>query len=519
MKVSYLILTIICILSFLLHSCDLDEPSYGKTTTENFFETEEEIDFALTGAYLQLRKTWEEYARDHFSLGDATTDDAWKGGGSEGDWGEYLELEIFVVNTTNNAALRYWRIAYDVINRANDVIYHAPNASGDQTLLARYVNEAKALRGYAYFCLYTTFGGVPLITEPEIPANILAKRRASAEEIYAQILKDFADASSLPAKREYSAANAYRMTRGFAKIMLAKTYLFNQDYANAETILSEIVEVDKDYTLLDDYGKNWRKEYENSSESVWEIANKMYDKNVATGTNVPHFFISRAGVPGYGGYGFHCPTRDLWDAYDPDDPRLTYVFTHTGDKYIGDSKPQDNSIAPDKYHDYKMTVPLKDKLGFNVWLIPYNIRIIRYADVLLMYAEVLNENGKLTESLKYLNQIRQRARNTAPVDPRREIQIYVPPTSENTLPDITVTDKAELRNLIWKERRLELAMEGWRRNDLIRQKRFGDVMRRFSAKYNSNKGKYFNDARDYLLPIPQNEIDRTNGILTQNPGF
>lgn len=506
-------------LSITFNSCDLNEPSYGLTTTENFFETEQEISFALTGTYLQLRKTWEEYARDHFSLGDATTDDAWKGGGSEGDWGEYLELEIFVVNSTNNAALRYWQIAYNIINRANDVIYYAPNAAGDKALLSRYVNEAKALRGYAYFCLYTTFGGVPLLTEPELPANILTKQRASSEEIYAQIINDFTDAQSLPSKKEYSSADAYRMTRGFAKTMLAKTYLFNLDYTKSEAVLKEIIEVDKDYALLDDYGKNWRKEFENSSESVWEIANKMYDKNVATGTNVPHFFTSRAGVPGYGGYGFHCPTQDLWDAYDQDDPRLTYVFTHTGDKYIGDSRAQDNSIAPDKYHDYKMTVPRADKVGYNVWLIPYNIRIIRYADVLLMYAEVLNENGKSIEALKYLNQIRDRARNTSPLDPRREIQIYIPPTNIATLPDITVTDKTQLRNLIWKERRMELAMEGWRRNDLIRQKRFGEVMRNFSNKYNSNKGKYFDDARDYLLPIPQHEIDRTDGALTQNPGY
>jgi starch-binding outer membrane protein, SusD/RagB family len=504
----------------LFTSCgSLDEPSYGKTTTENFYEKESDINYALTGTYLQLRKTWEEYARDHFALGDATTDDAWKGGGSEGDWGEYLELEIFVINSTNNASQRYWQIAYNIINNANNVIYYGPKALGDETILARYVKEAKALRGFAYYCLVTKFGGVPLLTEPKLPAEVLTMSRAAAEEIYAQVIKDFEDASTLPSRKEYASADAYRMTRGFAKTMLAKTYLFRNDFAKAELVLKEIVETDNDYALLDDYGKNWRKEYENSTESVWEIPNKMYDKNVATGTNVPHFFTSRAGVPGYGGYGFHCPTQNLWDAYDPDDPRLTYIFTNTGDKYTGDTKAQSNSIAPDRFHDYKMTVPSADKIGFNVWLIPYNIRLIRYADVLLMYAEALNENGKSADALNYLNQIRARARNTNPRDPRRDVQIYIPPTTTNTLPNITVMDKTQLRNLIWKERRLELAMEGWRRDDLLRQKRFGEVMRAFSAKYNSNKGKYFDDAKHYLLPIPQNDIDRTNGALIQNPGY
>ena len=80
--------------------------------------------------------------------------------------------------------------------------------------------------------------------------------------------------------------------------------MFKGDFASAETVLHDIIEVDKDYTLLSDYGMNWRTEYENSSESVFEIANKVYDKNIATGTNVPHFFTSRR-ISGYQGYGFH----------------------------------------------------------------------------------------------------------------------------------------------------------------------------------------------------------------------
>ena len=115
---------------------------------------------------------------------------------------------------------------------------------------------------------------------------------------------DLTDASALPAKGDYSEDDAYRATRGFAKTMLAKTYMFKGDFASAETVLHDIIEVDKDYTLLSDYGMNWRTEYENSSESVFEIANKVYDKNIATGTNVPHFFTSRR-ISGYQGYGFH----------------------------------------------------------------------------------------------------------------------------------------------------------------------------------------------------------------------
>lgn len=501
-----------------LYSCSLDEPSYGKTTSNNYYKKESDIEQALTGAYLQLRTTWNEYALNHYFIGDCTTDDALKGGGGDGDRAEVRDLSDFTIYTTNGEVGRRWEILYRLVNRCNEVIHHAPNASGDKELLKRYANEAKALRGFGYYCLVTTFGEVPLLTEPMLPTEILKIPRSPLEKVYEQIVEDLSDASSLPAKGGYGAEDAYRATRGFAKTMLAKAYMFRGDFLSAEKVLREIVEVDKDYGLLKEYGMNWLPAYENSSESVFELANKVYDKTIATGTNVPHFFTSRR-VSGYQGYGFHVPTKDLFDAFDPDDPRITYVFTRTGDRYKGDTEAQDNTESMSGFHDYKMTVPRVDKVAFDVWMISYNIRVIRYADVLLMYAEALNENGKSALALRYLNDVRKRARETNPVDPRRDRQTYVPATSPATLPDIAEADKGKLREIIWHERRCELAMEGWRRDDLMRQKRFGEVMRAYAAKYNTSKGANFKDDRDYLLPIPQGERDKSNNVLSQNPGF
>ena len=505
------------LVSWSLTSCNLDEPTYAKTTSKNFYKTQSQVEEALTGAYLQLRTTWNEYALNFYFVGDCSTDDALKGS-SDGDRAEVMELQNFTVYTTNGEVGRRWEILYRLINRCNEVIAYAPTATGDKTLLKRYENEAKALRAFGYYSLVTTFGGVPLLTQPMTPTEILKVPRASKEDIYAQIIQDLTDASELPAKKEYSEAEQYHATRGFAKTMLAKTYMFLGDYVNAEKVLHDIVEVDGDYALLPDYGMNWRKEYENSSESVFELPNKIQDKSIATGTNVPHYFTSRD-VTGYQGYGFHVPTTDLFNAFDKDDPRQTYVFTRTGDRYIGDAQPQDNHQSATGFHDYKMTVPTADKQGYDVWMISYNIRMIRYADVLLLYAEALNENGKPQEALHYLNMIRQRARNTSPMDPRKDMQAYVPPTTSASLPDITTTNKDELRRAIWHERRVELAMEGWRRDDLMRQHRFGEVMRAYAAKYNVQQGRAFDDNRDYLLPIPQGEIDKSNNVLTQNPGY
>lgn len=516
MRKIYIIFSLVFV--WMGYSCSLDEPSYGKTDKDNFYKTESDIKLALTGAYLQLRTTWNEYALNHYFIGDCTTDDALKGGGDDGDRREVFDLSNFTVYTTNGEVGRRWEILYRLIDRCNEVIYYAPDATGDSQMLTRYANEAKALRAFAYYCLVTTFGEVPLVTVPMKPAEVLKVPRFPVEDIYTLIEQDLTDASGLPAKSEYAAEDAYRATRGFAKVMLAKAHMFRNDFPSAESVLKEIVETDQDYDLLADYGYNWTQAYENSIESVFEIANKMVEKEIATGTNVPHYFTSR-NTSGYQGYGFHVPTQDLFDEYDVDDPRITYVFTQTGDRYVGDTEDQDNSISQSGYHDYKMTVPRIEKQGYDVWMIPYNIRLIRYSDVLLLYAEALNENGDPGKAQFYLNKVRQRARSTNPVDPRRSRQAYTPPTTVTSLPDITTTNKELLREAIWRERRCELAMEGWRRDDLMRQKRFGEVMRAYAVTYNTSKGANFKDNRDYLLPIPQGERDKTNGLLTQNDGY
>ncbi len=244
------------------------------------------------------------------------------------------------------------------------------------------------------------------------------------------------------------------------------------------------------------------------------------DKNIALGSNVPHFFTSRGTSINYQGYGFHIPTQDLFSEFDADDPRITYTFTMTGDRYLQDVQDQDNSLSPSGYHDRKIEVPYYKRIGLDPWMVSYNIRFIRYADVLLLYAEALNETGNSGSALTYLNQIRNRARNSDPKDSDREKQTYIPKTNPSTsLPDVTNSSQTALRAAIWHERRCELGMEGWRRDDLCRQKRFGQIVKAYAAKYQTTKGANFSDGRDYLLPIPQNEIDYSNNVITQNPGY
>lgn len=495
----------------------IDKSIYGEQSNETFYQNDEQIKEALTYTYLQLRITWNEYAKNQYFVGDVSTDDAWKGGGGDGDYGAAFNMQNFIMYPTNEIANTRWDILYKLINRANDVIFYGANAEGDKKMLIQYINEAKFLRAFGYYNLVTIFGGVPLVLAPIIPEESYSIPRASANEVFNQIIKDLTDAAQLPLKSEYSAENQYRVSSGLANTLLGKVYMFQDNYTKAEETLREVIE-SGEYSLLSDFGYNWREEYENSIESIFEIPNEMADKDISVGTNVPHFFTTRNTV-GYQGYGFHQPTKDLFDEFDSDDPRITYTFTMTGDRFLQDSEDQDNSLSKSGYHDRKILVPHFLRENEYSWIISYHIRLIRYSDVLLLYAEALNENGNPGEALNCLNQVRARARSTNPIDPLREKQIYVPQTDGNTLPDVTTTDKLELRDAIWHERRCELAMEGWRRDDLMRQKRFGEVMHVFASKYKTEKGADFRDNRDYLFPIPQNEIDYTDGIITQNPNY
>ena len=497
----------------------IEKPVYGTQSSATFYKTDDQIREALTGTYLQLRQTWNEYAKNHYFVGDITTDDAWKGGGSPADYQPLADLANFVENPTNEIVNIRWSLLYNLIARANEVIYYAPNAAGDKKLLAQYVNEAKLLRAFGYYSLATVFGNVPLTLKPLTPAEATHTPRSSVDSVFAQVVKDLTDATALPSKRQYDAANQFRVTRGLAYTLLGKVYMFQKNYPKAEEALKAVVE-SGDYSLLADYGDNWR--IENSSESVFEISAKMSDKNAGIGSNIPLFFSTRT-TAGYSGYGFHLPTKDLFDEFDPDDPRITYTFTRTGDRFINDqpgTADQDNSLSPDDFGDRKTLVPEYLRIEYYPWIISYNVRLIRYSDVLLLYAEALNENGKPAEALIYLNEVRERARMTPPKDPQRSKQTYLPPTDVATsLPDVTTTNKDSLRLAIWHERRCELGMEGWRREDLVREDRYGKVMRAFAEKYNTLKGKNFRDDRDYLLPVPQNEIDYSNGMITQNPNF
>jgi starch-binding outer membrane protein, SusD/RagB family len=514
MKTKNIILLFVVLVVTTLFSCKdyLDRPPYAVLTTDNFYKTPDQLLQGLTTAYNPLG--FKEFEQNLMASGDIVTDDAEKGGSDPNDQADIYALSRFRAVPTNGYCSDLWNYSYSGIYQCNLVMQKAPDVeSKDPALVKRIVGEAKFLRGLYFFHLASVFGGVPLVTTPLTPAE-LTLERASSDATWDQIEKDFSEAASaLPLKSEYPATDLGRATSGAAYSMLAKAYLMRQKYTEAETALANVVS-SNEYTLVDDYGKIFTKPYENGSESVFEIQHQNTNSgwiDQTEGTWLPVFCQSRLN----GGYGFDCPTEDLKHEFEPGDPRLIYTLTFTGDVLTGGTDALNNSESPTLYHNRKLALGMSERAD-NFWDQGYNIRFLRYADVLLLYAEVLNENNKSTEALTYLNKVRDRARATNPVDPRRTYQV-VNITVE--LPVITTTSKDELRLKIWHERRVELAMEYVRRFDLVRQKRYGSVMRAYATAYNNDKGNTFDDAIHYLWPIPINEINTSYHKIIQNPGY
>ena len=387
--------------------------------------------------------------------------------------------------------LEYWNNHYDLINGANDVLQLIDSlnltSEGDKVNEA----EAKFFRAYAYFDLVRSFGQVPKIDFKIYNIGDANIEKSSVADIYALIDQDLAYAEQyLPSS--WISTYTGRVTSGAAKTLLAKAKLYRQDWAGALAKCQEVIN-SGNYSLLSSYDNFFKESGENSSESILEA--QMYvsaDGTVSYNNNCNGF----QGVRGSGdwdlGWGWNVPSQDLVDAYETGDPRLTTTILYSGgsDGYGLTVPAALGAIQP--YWNRKIySDPARRSatgIKYANWL---NVRILRYADVILMAAEASNELGKTDDALNYLEMIRARARGTA-----------------NVLPAVTTTDQSALRTAIKHERRVEFGMEYERFFDLVR---WGDAVNVLGAKGYTDKCKY--------LPIPQTIIDKAQGKLTQNPDW
>ncbi|MDX1909070.1 MAG: RagB/SusD family nutrient uptake outer membrane protein [Bacteroidia bacterium] len=464
----------------------LEVKPLGQLTSDNFFQTEEHAVWATNAAYEQLR-SWDVHVFSYLGLTDILSDDADKGS-TPSDATFLLELDNFTFDPGNLAIATVWKGYYRGIFRANIAIQKIPAIEMDEALKARLIAECQFLRAYYYLNLVRWFGDLPLVTEP-LPQEEYKQNRVPAAAIYAQIIQDLeAAAAVLPERSAYAGADAGRATRGAALGMLARAYLTQGNMALALQYAEAVIN-SGEYALLPDYAGIFLPEGENSEESLFEIQAAAFETG-GGGTQYNEVQGVR-GTPNLG-WGFNRPSDDLLQSYEPGDPRREATILYVGEVLPdGSAIVQDNPGIFGERYNQKAWIPTGAGGNGNGG---GNIRVLRYADILLIAAEALNELGRSAEALPYLNAVRARARAGS---------IFV-------LKDVTTTDQATLRTLIWRERRAELAMEQGRWFDLQRQGRAGTVMQAL--------GKNFVTGKHELLPLPQSEID-ISGTLTQNPGY
>ncbi len=483
----------------------LDEKPQGTYPLSAFYQTEEHAQLAITACYEKI--SFSNSNNRLWVFADVASDDAVKGG-FPGDQADIGLIDNFQIFADNGNVEETWKIYYEGVARCNLVIKHVPDIAMDQALKNRIIGEAFFLRGYFYFQLCNIFGNIPLILEPKNPDEMQVPK-SMRTDVYHQIEIDFIEAVKyLESALEldpgvYPGSEKGRATPGAAKALLAKTYLFDRKWTEA---LATALEVESPYSLMPVYQHNFNVSYENNSESIFEIQH-LSGKSPVLGSRLNQWLAPRTEQ----GFGFNEPTRNFFDEFEvttPEniyDPRIDYTIGRSGKLWF-DDVPYDPSWSSTGYKQKKYLQPDSEttiKGDGNL-----NLTIIRYAEILLIQAEALNELDRGNEALIPLNRVRKRARESYLYDENLEGYGTIP---DGLLPDVTITDQVQLREAIRHERRVELGFECQRYFDIIR---YGEE---YANNAFSNKPNFIYSTHN-AFPIPQSEME-TNLEMVQNDGY
>ena len=526
-----------CLLSILLltnchDELDKDNPNY--ITTESYFKTADELVLATNGIYGVVHSN-NLVAREWFFTHVLRSPDFATGGAQL----EAPRAQILNGGTTpdNSLVNAIWSGFYIVIHRANTVISNAANVTDNAAKRDATVAEAKFLRAWAYYELVNFFGPVPLFTEPVGAVDAFISRTAEAD-IYKLIEEDLKAAQAgLPATR--SGADLGRVTSGAATFLLGKSYMQQgvSKYAQAKTELEKLV---GKYRLVPNYNDNFKEETEYNAESIWEVGFQGRSDNgynwgaEGNGPTAPQASVRNQEINPISWRNL-IPSNDYLNEFETTargaaktDPRLDYsvYFPVTGDK-LAKAADLNIGITGDKFNNntIDMTEALQGGAGTSVingtpikvsWQkytnlyksgegfqpAGINTRIMRYAEVLLLLAEIENETGNQTAAVGYLNQLRNRA----------DVMMPNYPTAQ-----FPASTKAEVFNAIRHESQVERGGEEGRDFDVFRWIKQGKMAASF-------KTYTFNPAKDFILPVPQDEISRNpklgeGGIDKQNPNY
>ncbi|PZU90954.1 MAG: RagB/SusD family nutrient uptake outer membrane protein [Chryseobacterium sp.] len=460
----------------LIVSCSddfVDIKPEGVIIADDFFKTADDANRATNAIYSFLR-SWENTGFPAQYVFGVTGDDVEKGS-NPGDASFINAYDNFSYTISDDGVHGYWTGQWQAVQRANQVITNVPKIDMDVTLRNRLVAEAKMLRAYFYFNLVRIYGGVPIFDG--LQTNYIQPRN-TVSEVYAFIVKDLTEASEvLP--QTYPASDLGRVTKGGALGLLSKVYLYMKDYQKAYDTSNLVIGMG--YSLDPDFNHLFRPAGEFGTESVFEVNFGCSDGFGGSQ------YSEVQGVRNQFGWGFFTPTQALEDAFEPGDVRKELSILREGETTLeGDLIKKGDPQAGNAWNQ-KVYVPTSLNNPACGYGSIQNLRILRFADILLINAEAANELGNTAVAIANVNKVRNRAQ----------------------LANTTASTQSALRAAIWQERRVELAMEMDRFPDLVRTGQAATVLGPLGFKAGKNE----------LFPIPLRAITDSKGVLTQNPGY
>ena len=487
-----IILTLILSASLFVSCTELEVTPTSFTTEQNFFKTQDDAVASVTSVYASLSLDPGEqslFGRNLYFLTDMASDYAAAGVSATNP--QVRALSSLTHDATSDRVQVAWRQIYAGINRANVAIDNIPKTAATDVIKTRLINEAKFIRALLYFQAVRLWGGVPIVLHEStsIKVESLKSNRATADQVYTQIISDLTDAEALPST--YTGTNVGRATSGAAKAILVKVYLTRKDWPNAILKAKEVINGGFGYALFENFADIFDKTKKNGKEHIFSV----------------QFEPNQAGN-GSSGSTFQGTSFTGFTATEPadiiSDVALFYDIYATADTRRDVSYVK-QLVNPATGTLYTFPKPLfKKYLDLNNLATPSNVAInfpiIRYADILLSLAEAINEkDGATLEAHELVNQVRRRAFGKP---------IFTP---DVTVDLIGRTD-VQLREAIREERKKEFVQEGQRWFDLVRWGTLVTEVKKVTAKNSVSD-------RNNLYPIPQSERNIDPVGLPQNFGY
>lgn len=467
----------------------LEEKPESFLVSEQFYQNESQAVASVTGLYRKLYESGQAIYNSLFQIGVEMATDDYEAGPRARN-AHVRAISGLTHDSSNDRMEQLWKQSYDGINASNiaiDKIALIEASKINETIRTRLINEAKFLRAIHYFNLVRWFGPVPLVLHEttSLSTESLAVEKSPEAEVYKQIISDLKDAENLPKTAAYGAADIGRATSGAAKSILSKVYLTQKDWDNAILKSKDVID-HEGYDLFEDFSDVFAVAKKNGKEHIFSAqfkGNAGFQGNSLASRSAP------ADVPGINGDyadALHV-AGGLYESFSDNDSRKGITFVT---KIVSPVNGQLYTLATPQFHKYYDESVIGSQSQSSK-----NLPIIRYAEVLLIYAEALNEKYGPTEQAYWaIDKVRQRARIG-------KLQDIIPALSQD-----------QFRDAVFQERRKELVFE---------YQRWFDLVRRGPAFYvNTLKaaGKTLAAPRHVHFPTPQRELN-LNPKLKQHPDW